>query len=158
MNNLFSYIYFSKQYHFYETGTLFKDIFFKILNFEIDKNVFISKRMRLRAQLSTTFVLKKRKLAVLTSWTWIWLEIWHLRSRINLGCKHKFTNVVLSLCWEMSKLTVWHFWSAYFDQHLPLQPSIEKRRKQSCTLNTFHTCVYKFSYWLVEFSPQCKII
>ena len=28
----------------------------------------------------------------------IQLENWHLRSRINLWCKHKFTNVVLSLC------------------------------------------------------------
>ena len=43
--------------------------------------------------------------------TRIWLENWHLRSRINLWCKHRLTNVVLSLCWQMSKLTVWHFWS-----------------------------------------------
>ena len=65
----------------------------------------------------------------------IWLENWHLRSRINLWYKHKFINVALSLCWQMSKLTVWHFWFVYFDQHLPLQPYIEKRRKQSCTPN-----------------------
>ena len=62
--------------------------------------------------------------------TRILLKNWHLRSRINLRCKHKFTNVVLSLYWQMSKLTVRYFWFAYFDQHLPLQPSIEKRRKQ----------------------------
>ena len=35
-------------------------------------------------------------------------------------------NVVLSVCWQLSKFTLWDFWSAYFDQHLPLQPSIEK--------------------------------
>ena len=67
--------------------------------------------------------------------TRIWLENWHLQSRINLWCKHKLTNVVLSLCWQMSKLSVWHFLSAYFGQYLPLQPSIEKWRKQSCTFN-----------------------
>ena len=55
--------------------------------------------------------------------TWIWLESWHLRSRINLWCKHKFTNVVLSLCCQTSKLTVWHFYmpissSTYHCSHL----------------------------------------
>ena len=69
--------------------------------------------------------------------TWIWLESWHLQTKIDLMCKHKFTNVVLSLCWQMYRLTVWHFWSAYFDQHLPLKLSIEKRRKQNCRPNRF---------------------
>ena len=55
----------------------------------------------------------------------IWLENWLLLARINLWCTHKFTNVVLSSYWQMSKLTMWHFWSANFDQHLPLQPSIK---------------------------------
>ena len=41
----------------------------------------------------------------------IWLENWHLRSRINLWCKHKFTN---------------------FDHHLPLQSSIEKNNGYHC--------------------------
>ena len=67
--------------------------------------------------------------------TRIWFENLHLRSRINLWYKHKFTNMVLLLCLQMSKLTVWYFWSACFEQHLRLQPSIEKRRKQNCTLN-----------------------
>ena len=34
---------------------------------------------------------------------------WYLRSRINLWHKNKFTNLVLSLCWQMSKFTVWYF-------------------------------------------------
>ena len=67
----------------------------------------------------------------------IWLENWHRRLRINLWCKHNFTNMVLSLCWQISKLTVCPFWSANFNQHLPLQPSIEKRRKQSCELRIY---------------------
>ena len=32
--------------------------------------------------------------------------------RINVWCKQKFINVVLSSCWEKFKITVWHFWSA----------------------------------------------
>ena len=71
----------------------------------------------------------------------IWLENWHLRSRINLWCKHKFTNVVLSLCWQMSKLTVWHFRFIYIDQNLRLEPSTEKRSKQSCTP---HKCLFNW--------------
>ena len=67
--------------------------------------------------------------------TWIWLEKIIIIIGINLWCKNKFTNVVLSLYWQLSKLTVWHFWSAYFDQHLPLQLSIVKWRKQICTPN-----------------------
>jgi len=31
---------------------------------------------------------------------------------------------------------VWRLWSIYFDHHLPLKPSIGKRRKQSCTPNS----------------------
>ena len=79
--------------------------------------------------LSRSFLQMKAKKQNFPQMTRIWLKNWHLRSRINLWCKYKFTNVVLSLCWKMSKLTVCVFWSAYFDQHLPLQPSIEKRRK-----------------------------
>ena len=75
--------------------------------------------------LSRSFLQVKAKNQNFPQMTGIRLENWHLRSRINLWCKYKFTNVVLSLCWQMSKLTVWHFWSVYFDQHLPLQPSIE---------------------------------
>ena len=78
--------------------------------------------------------------------TIIQLENWYLRSRINLWCKHKFTNMVLSLCWQMSKLIVWHFWSAYFNQHLPLQPPIEKRRKQSCTPNNIALSPLYYSF------------
>ena len=73
-------------------------------------------------------------------------------NKINLWCKHKFTNMVLSLCWQISKLTVWHFWSAYFDQHLPLQPSIDKRRKQSCTPNIV-TCIE----WKYQVEPQKRM-
>ena len=34
---------------------------------------------------------------------------------------------------NLGTVNIWHFWSAYSDQHLPLQPSIEKRQKKSCT-------------------------
>ena len=51
----------------------------------------------------------------------------------------QFTIVVLSLCWQMPKLTVWHFWTAFFNEHFTLQPSIEKRRTQSCTPNNLLT-------------------
>ena len=34
------------------------------------------------------------------------------------------------------KFIVWHLWSIFFGHHLPLKPSIGKRRKQSCTPNT----------------------
>ena len=81
--------------------------------------------------LSRSFLQMKAQNQNFPKRTRIWLGNWHLRSRINLWCEHKFTNVVLSLCWhcwQMSMLTVWHFWSAYFDQHLPLQ-------KSSCTPN-----------------------
>jgi len=40
----------------------------------------------------------------------------------------------MGLCWQMPKFIVW---SIYFDHHLPLKPSIGKRRKQSCTPNTY---------------------
>ena len=49
----------------------------------------------------------------------------------------------------MPKFIVWRLWSIYFDHHLPLKPSIGKRRKQSCTLNT---CLYHllfFSVWVL---------
>ena len=74
--------------------------------------------------------------------TRIWLGYWYFRWRINLWCKYKFTKVVVSSCWQISKLPVWHFWSAYFDQHLPLQPSIEKWQKQSCTPNILYCITY----------------
>jgi len=43
----------------------------------------------------------------------------------------------MGLCWQMPKFIIWRLWSIYFDHHLPLKPSIGKRRKQSCTSNTF---------------------
>ena len=87
--------------------------------------------------LSRSFLQMKAENQNFQQITRICLENGHLWSRINLCCKHKFTNVVLSLCWQISRLILWHFWSAYFAQHLPLQPSIEKRRKQSCTPNIY---------------------
>ena len=65
--------------------------------------------------------------------TRIWLVNWHFQSRITLWCRHKSTNVSMGLCWQMPKFIVWRLWSIYFDHHLPLKPSIGKRRKQSCT-------------------------
>ena len=41
----------------------------------------------------------------------------------------------MGLCWQMPKFIVWRLWSIYFDHHLPLKPSIGKRRKQSCIPN-----------------------
>ena len=67
--------------------------------------------------------------------TRIWLVNWHFQSRIILWCRHKSTNVSMGLCWQMPKFIVWCLWSIYFDHHLPLKPSIGKRRKQSCTPN-----------------------
>ena len=67
--------------------------------------------------LSRSFLQMKAENQNCPQMTRIWLEKWHIWSRIKLWCKHKFTNAVLSLCWQMSKLTVWCFWSAYF---LPL--------------------------------------
>jgi len=66
--------------------------------------------------------------------TRIWLVNWHFQSRITLWCRQS-TNVSMGLCWQMPKFIVWRLWSIYFDHHLPLKPSIGKRRKQSCTLN-----------------------
>jgi len=71
--------------------------------------------------------------------TRIWLVNWHFQSRITLWCRHKSTNVSMRLCWQMLKFIVWRLWSIYFDHHLPLKPSIGKRRKQSCTPNTILT-------------------
>jgi len=65
----------------------------------------------------------------------IWLVNWHFQSRITLWCRHKSTNVSMRLCWQMPKFIVWRLWSIYFDHHLPLKPSIRKRRKQSCIPN-----------------------
>jgi len=71
--------------------------------------------------------------------TRIWLVNWHFQSRITLWCRHKSTNVSMGLCWQLPKFIVWRLWSIssmiYFDHHLPLKPSIGKRRKQSCTAN-----------------------
>jgi len=67
--------------------------------------------------------------------TRIWLVNWHFQSRITLWCRHKSTNFSMGLCWQMPKFIVWRLWSIYFDHHLPLKPSIGKRRKQSCTPN-----------------------
>jgi len=69
--------------------------------------------------------------------TRIWLVNWHFQSRITLWCRHKSTNVSMELCWQMPKFIVLCLWSIYFDHHLLLKPSIRKRRKQSCTPNTF---------------------
>jgi len=68
--------------------------------------------------------------------TRIWLVNWHFQSRKTLWCRHKSTNVSMGLCLQMPKFIVWRLWSIYFDHHLPLKPSIGKRRKQSCTPNT----------------------
>ena len=93
--------------------------------------------------------------------TRIWVTNWLLRSIINLWCKHKFINVVLSLFWQMSELPVWHFWSANFDQLLQLQSSIEKWRKQSCIYiifdlsNRWLTVTNNFSESCYEFSGRC---
>ena len=103
--------------------------------------------MRVKIRMSLALCHRSKQMVLVRSNIWrvrqnfpqitkIWLENWHLRSRMNLWCKHKFTNVVLSLYWQMFKLIVWHSWSAYFDQHLALQSSIEKWRKQSCTPST----------------------
>ena len=70
--------------------------------------------------LRSNFLEKKSENQNFPQMTRIGLENWHLGSKINVWCKHKFTNVVLSLCWQMSKLTLWNFWSPYFDQHLPM--------------------------------------
>ena len=49
------------------------------------------------------------------------------------------------------------FLSAYFDQHLPLQPSIEKRRKQSFTPNISHIIVKKlYSRFSIVFFLNLK--
>jgi len=79
--------------------------------------------------------------------TKIWLVNWHFQLRITLWCRHKSTNVFMRLCWQMPKFIVWRLWSIYFDHHLPLKPSIGKRRKQSCTSN---------NYALQE-SPKCHV-
>jgi len=69
--------------------------------------------------------------------TRIWFVNWHFQSRITLWCRHKSINVfIMGLCWQMPKFIVWHLWSIYFDHHLPLKPSMGKRRKQSCTPNS----------------------
>ena len=70
--------------------------------------------------------------------TRIWLVNWHFQSRITLWCRQKSTNVCMGLCWQMPKFIVWRLWSIYFDHHLPLKPSIGKRRKQSCTPNIYN--------------------
>jgi len=69
--------------------------------------------------------------------TRIWLVNWHFQSRITLWCRHKSTNVSMGLWWQMPKFIVWRLWSIYFDHHLPLKPSIGKRRKQSCIPNIY---------------------
>ena len=71
--------------------------------------------------------------------TKIWIVNWHFQSRITLWCRHKSINVSMGLCWQMPKFIVWCLWSIYFDHHLPLKPSIGKRRKQSCTPNNIPT-------------------
>ena len=53
----------------------------------------------------------------------------------SFEARHKSTIVSMGLCWQMPKFIVWRLWSIYFDHHLPLKPSIGKRRKQSCTPN-----------------------
>ena len=70
--------------------------------------------------------------------TRIWLVNWYFQSRITLWCRHKSTNVSMGSCWQMPKFIVWRLWSIYFDHHLPLKPSIGKRRKQSCTPNIYN--------------------
>ena len=87
--------------------------------------------------------------------TRIWLENWRLWSRINLWCKFKFTNVVLPLCWQMSKLTVWHFWFAYFHQHLLYYCShiSKKWQKQYCTPNSYIDSLSWSNSWFAR-SPN----
>ena len=72
----------------------------------------------------------------------IWLVNWHFQSRITLWCRHKSTNVSMGLCWQM--FIIWRLWFIYFDHHLSLEPSIGKRRKQSCTPNKFFAFFRKF--------------
>ena len=63
--------------------------------------------------------------------TRIWLKNRQLQSRIHLWWKHKFTNVVLSLCWQMPKLTVWYFWSASTYRCSHLSKTAEAKRAPS---------------------------
>jgi len=83
--------------------------------------------------------------------TRIWLVNWHFQSRITLWCRHKSTNVSMGLCWQMPKFIVWFLWSIYFDHHLPLKPSIGKRRKQSCAPNI---CIYIYIYIYIYMYKQ----
>jgi len=80
--------------------------------------------------------------------TRIWLVDWRFQSRITLWCRHKSTNVSMELCWQMPEFIVWRLWCIYFDHHLPLKPSIGKRRKQSCT-PIIYIYIYIYIYMYV---------
>jgi len=82
--------------------------------------------------------------------TRIWLVNWHFQSRITLWGRHKSTNISMGLCWQMTKFIVWRLCSIYFDHHLPLKPSIGKRRKQSCIPNNTIYNIHIFSIRFLE--------
>jgi len=61
----------------------------------------------------------------------------------------------------MPKFIVWRLWSIYFDHHLPLKPSIGKRRKQSCTPNILEKSFSKFGTYYqfreIRASPSSRL-
>ena len=59
--------------------------------------------------LSRSFLQMKVENQNIPRMTRVWLENWHFQSGKNLLCKQKFTNMVLSLCWQMSKFTFVRF-------------------------------------------------
>ena len=75
----------------------------------------------------------------------------------NFMLQTQTTNVSMGLCWQMPKFIVWCLWSIYFDHHLPLKPSIGKRRSKVVHLINISTFDWVFLSIKIKIkSVTCK--
>ena len=72
--------------------------------------------------------------------TIIWHKIRHFHATKSIWRQNKITNVSKRFVYHMFELGSWRFGSIKIDQHLLLEPSIDKQRELSCAPNIFLKC------------------
>ena len=85
--------------------------------------------------------------------TIIWYKIRHFHTTKSIWRQNKITNVSKRFVYHMSKLGSWRFEYVKIDQHLLLEPSIDKQRELSCALNTKRKSYENYVY----FRMNCEI-
>ena len=75
--------------------------------------------------------------------TIIWHKIRYFHTTRSIWRQNKITNVSKRFVYHMSKLCSWRFGYVKIDQHLLLEPFIDKQRELSSAPNTIVNSTYK---------------